>query len=249
MILVLTYHRIVASPENITGFFDVTAAELDSQLQRVKRVWGRAASPEDLLRSESSSAEGAGGVLITFDDGTSDHYTTAAPVLERNAMRGVFFVNTALLGKDGYLTIPQCQDLQARGHWIESHSHDHRRLSKFDRQGLQDQLAESRRRLRELNLGRWDFIAVPGGDFNPTIQDAAKAEGYALLRTLEWGYNREVSPFRIESITINRRTAGWWFGVLISSRFGWAKRGFYRFKERIKGGWLRRIYFGMRGAK
>lgn len=248
MILVLTYHRIVESPAAITDFFDVTADELDSQVRRSRQSWGRAVSPGDLQQSAQSSSNAAQGVIVTFDDGTEDHYTTAAPVLERNGMRGVFFVSTNLLGKDGYLNIKQCQELQARGHWIESHSHDHRRLSKFDDGGLHHQLAESRRRLRELNLGRWDFIAVPGGDFSRKIQDAAKAEGYAMLRTLAWGYNREFSPFHVESITINRQTAGQWFGPLISPQFEWAKKGVYRAKELIKTG-MKPLYYGLRDSQ
>jgi len=249
MTLVLTYHRILTSQSAVGSFFDVTAQELDGHLRRARAVWKSGVAPDALLGGSSSDiASGCSGFIVTFDDGTEDHYTTAAPVLECNSVRGVFFVSTSLLGRPGYLTVAQCQELQARGHWIESHSHDHRRLSQFSIEEVRWQLGESRRILRGHGLGRCDFVAVPGGDFNIAIQQAAREEGYALLRTLAWGYNRRVFPFGVESITINRKTSGRWFGPLISARCEAVKKGIYGAKELLKSGRLKRLYFGMRDA-
>ena len=246
MILVLTYHRIVGDSGAIRQFFDVSADELDWHVRLVKEVWGEGASPRMLLESTPGRDEERQGFLITFDDGTEDHYHRAAPVLERNGVRGVFFVNTSLLGTDGYLTMQQCRELQARGHAIESHAHEHKKLTELLEEDLRRQLSGSRRLLRESGLGQWNFLAVPGGYFSDVVLRAAKDEGYQCLRTLEWGYNRTMVPLRIESITVNRRTTGWWFGPLISPRLESAKKLFYRAKELVKGGRLQSFYFGLR---
>ena len=115
MFLILTYHRIVANPAEVRGFFDVTADELNAHLQQARQTWSRGASPDELLQEAGAPPGELRRLLVTFDDGTADHYSAAAPVLERNGLRGVFFVSTSLLGKDGNLTIDQCRDLQARG--------------------------------------------------------------------------------------------------------------------------------------
>jgi len=231
MILILTYHRIVEGAGAVKGFFDVSADELDGQLQRARQLWGKNTSPQIL----QSHADQRAGFLITFDDGTTDHFTTAAPVLERNGLTGVFFVNTDLIGKDGYLSVSQCRELVARGHAVESHSHEHKTLVSLSREALPQQLIESRRRLKEWELGQWDLLAPPGGYFNASIMQTARSSGYSGLRTLEWGYNRNMDAFRLQSITINRKTAGKWFDSLISPRFESAKCLFYKCKETVKG--------------
>jgi len=232
MILILTYHRIVEHSAAIKGFFDVSATELDSQLRRAREVWGNHTSPEMLRRPQRDSQRA--GFLVTFDDGTADHFLTAAPVLERNGLAGVFFVNTDLVGKPGYLNVDQCRELVARGHAVESHSHEHEILTSLSAEKSRWQLAESRSRLKKWGLGQWDLLAPPGGYFDTSLTQAAGSSGYLGLRTLEWGYNRNVNAFRLQSITVNRKTAGKWFEPLISPRFESAKRLLYRSKETVK---------------
>jgi peptidoglycan/xylan/chitin deacetylase (PgdA/CDA1 family) len=234
MILILTYHRIVENAGAIREFFDVSAAEFDSHLATVKRAWGASLYPQVLYRQPRVGPRNRSGLLVTFDDGTADHYLSAAPILERHGLSGVFFVSTALLGTSGYLTVSQCRELTARGHAIESHSHDHVHLSSLSEEELCPQLTESRRRLKESGLGQCDLLAPPGGYFNDSVVQAAKNCGYLAVRSLEWGYNRNLDPFRLQCITVNRKTAGKWFGPLISPRFEIAKQFLYRAKETLK---------------
>lgn len=231
MLLVLTYHRIVERPEAIGDFFDVTAAELDRHLTLATRCWRRGASPRDLLAAGDAGRE---GFLVTFDDGTIDHYLTAAPVLERHGLRGVFFVNTELIGAAGRMTLGQCRELSARGHAIESHSHDHASLVDLSDSALRWQLTTSRDWLRAEGLGQHDFLAVPGGIFDARVLRVSGECGYRLVRTLEWGYNRGRDPLRIESVTMNRHTAGRWSGVLLSPGGEAAKKSLSRVKDVVK---------------
>ena len=69
-------------------------------------------------------------VTFTFDDGTEDHYTHAAPILEKYGYRGIFNISTAFIGGHsdlGFncLTREQIKDLYARGHEIASHTVHH----------------------------------------------------------------------------------------------------------------------------
>jgi peptidoglycan/xylan/chitin deacetylase (PgdA/CDA1 family) len=247
MLLVLTYHRIVEKLNAKTDFFDVSAEELDRHLGLVKQAWGKSASLRDLKEMQHHGSNRV-GFLITFDDGTVDHYTNAAPVLERNGVHGVFFVNTSRLGAERYLNVQQCQNLKARGHAIESHAHDHENLSCLLPEELHRQLSQSRRVLRTLGLGEWNFLAAPGGSYNESVIQKTCDEGYRFFRTLEWGYNQDLNPLHMESITINRLTAGRWFGTLISPRFETAKKMAYHAKELAKGSSLRGIYLRARDS-
>jgi peptidoglycan/xylan/chitin deacetylase (PgdA/CDA1 family) len=236
MLLVLTYHRIVKNPGDVKGFFDVCAGEIESHLQTALQIWGKAATPADLQLEQHESSSAHTGFLVTFDDGTADHYFTAAPLLERHGVRGVFFVNTARWGADGYLTVAQCQELQARGHAIESHAHQHKPLTGLPEDQLLSQLAESRRLLCENGLGQWGLLAPPGGFYDAAVVQAAKTCGYRSLRTIEWGYNRRLNPFAVESIIINRRLAGKWFRLMASPNAEAAKEAVFQVKQTVKNG-------------
>lgn len=236
MLLVLTYHRIVKTRGEINGFFDVSACELEAHLQAALQIWGGAATPADLQNEQRQGSNARAGFLVTFDDGTADHYFTTAPLLERNGLRGVFFVNTARWGMDGYLTLAQCQELQARGHAIESHAHQHKPLVGLTEEQLRSQLAESRRLLCENGLGQWGLFAPPGGLYDAAVVQAAKTCGYRSLRTVNWGYNKRLNPFAVESIIINRRTAGVWFRLMASPNAEAAKKAVFCVKETVKNG-------------
>jgi hypothetical protein len=234
MLLVLTYHRVVQKAGAVRNFFDVSAGELEEHLRTATKIWGGAASPAEVQIEQRGCSRARMGFLVTFDDGTADHYFTAAPVLERNGVRGVFFVSTALLGAEGYLTLAQCRELQARGHAIESHAHEHKPLVGIAEEELRRQLGESRRRLRDCGLGKWDWLAVPGGYFDGAVVQAARAAGYRSLRTIEWGYNSRLNPFCVESFIINRKTAGGWFRPLCYPHFEPTKKAVYRAKDVFK---------------
>jgi peptidoglycan/xylan/chitin deacetylase (PgdA/CDA1 family) len=234
MLLVLTYHRIVENAGAIGNFFDVSVDEIEKHMRAAKRIWGSSVSPAEIQREQCGASRACTGFMVTFDDGTADHYRIAAPTLERNGVRGVFFVSTALLGKEGYLTLAQCQELQDRGHAIESHSHDHTSLLTLTKEELRSQLDESRRRLHDCGLGQGELLAPPGGYSDDAVAQAARAVGYRGLRTLRCGYNRRLNPFCVESITMQRKTAGKPSRLLLSPCLEPVKKAAYRAKEMVK---------------
>jgi peptidoglycan/xylan/chitin deacetylase (PgdA/CDA1 family) len=101
---------------------------------------------------------------------------------------------------------------------------------------LRSQLAESRHRLRENGLGQWDLFAPPGGHYDAAVVEAAKTCGYRSLRTVNWGYNKRLNPFAVESIIVNRRLAGRWFRMMATPNAEAAKKAVFRVKQMVKNG-------------
>lgn len=62
---------------------------------------------------------------FTFDDGGESFYTVIAPILEKNGLKGHFFISTDFIGSNGFLNEDQIKDLLMRGHSIGSHSCSH----------------------------------------------------------------------------------------------------------------------------
>lgn len=77
-------------------------------------------------------------VSYTFDDGLAEHYTLAAPQLERRGFRGTFFINGSKVNKDerhirdtARVTWPQLREMARNGHEISNHGWAHRNFAKF----------------------------------------------------------------------------------------------------------------------
>ncbi len=245
MNLVLTYHRIVPDKRDIVGFFDVTSNEFRRQLQEAVGLWRNAKQGPFLFDGQSAMSPQAPHLVVTFDDGTRDHYELAAPLLEEQSLRGVFYVSTALLGSKGYLTSEQCRELQARGHAIESHGHSHIPVHSIASALLHEELQQSRSVLEAVGGGKLASFAAVGGYVTPALEQAAHAAGLESLRTLQWGYNQRAC-FLWESINVNRGNAGGLFSSVASPKWLALKKLLHFAKETAKQSHLKTFYYQIR---
>jgi peptidoglycan/xylan/chitin deacetylase (PgdA/CDA1 family) len=101
-LVVLNYHRIGNADDDQfdPGVFAATADQLDHQISYLKRHVSLVTLEEALAFVDGNRKEKARRcrVLITFDDGYLDNYTTAFPILRSHGVQGVFFVATGMVG-------------------------------------------------------------------------------------------------------------------------------------------------------
>jgi peptidoglycan/xylan/chitin deacetylase (PgdA/CDA1 family) len=80
-------------------------------------------------RAQAVAASGRGALCLHFDDGTPDHYTIAAPIVEAAGGRATFPIHsnntTFTAGSAGSMSHAQIADLVARGHEVAAHSKTH----------------------------------------------------------------------------------------------------------------------------
>ncbi len=55
-------------------------------------------------------------VVVSADDGWASQYQDMLPILEKYSLRGSFAIIADMIDTNGYMTLPQLQDLVARGH-------------------------------------------------------------------------------------------------------------------------------------
>ncbi|MBO0686708.1 MAG: polysaccharide deacetylase family protein, partial [Candidatus Dormibacteraeota bacterium] len=117
-------------------------------------------------------------VVLSFDDGYSDFYTAAWPVLSRYHFKAVSYVVPGFLGSMNYMTPDQLKVLDGAGIEIGSHTVHHFDLTKVDPNTLNVELQASRGYLENL-LGHpvLDFC-YPSGRYNAPVQAAVAAAGY-----------------------------------------------------------------------
>jgi peptidoglycan/xylan/chitin deacetylase (PgdA/CDA1 family) len=202
MILVLTYHKVCGTPAGAEpNFYTVTGAQLDRHIHLLHEKGYACMRIEDLI---SAATVPDPRYILTFDDGTIDHYEVVFPLLEEYHCQGVFFIPTAKLNQPGYLTNAQVKEIAAAGHAIGLHGHEHRRLDVMSDDEVRRQLALSQKIIADLTGATPVLFVPPGGFVNDRIRAIGTELGVRVMRTMRWGYNQRLDLMALETIPINR---------------------------------------------
>ena len=198
---VLTYHGL-ASQEIEAGRsrsrFWVSRAQFESQLQEICQAGLAVKLLRKLRPSDGTREEKVPAVVLTFDDGRVSDYEVAYPILARAQMRAEFFLNTANVGKPGFLSWEQIKEMQAAGMSFQSHGHEHVDLRCLSSVELRRQLHDSKRILEDHLQCSVHFLAVPYGCVNSKVLFEARAAGYRAVCTSRFW------PARLDADSINR---------------------------------------------
>ena len=122
-------------------------------------------------------------IIISFDDGWSDQFTYAFPILEKYHYTATFFVFTNAIGRPGFLSWDNLNALVATGMTIGSHSESHPYLSHIsDPTKLWNEINGSKQILQD-HLGiTVNEFAYPFGMYNAYIISLVQKAGYKSAR-------------------------------------------------------------------
>jgi len=102
-------------------------------------------------------------VILSFDDSTLGQYTIAKPILDKYGFKGTFFTVCNYIGRPEHMNWTQINTLQKEGHDVESHSMDHKHLSKLSDVELQYEIGQSKQCLSNHGINTTVF-AYPFAD-------------------------------------------------------------------------------------
>jgi len=171
--LVLMYHGILSEDPNLIPFDRETGAELyDVSLKNFQ------AQMEWLKDHDYTVGK---DVLITFDDGESNNYQYAFPVLKKFGYKAYFFIIVKRIGKNGYMDWRELKELHESGMVIGSHGLTHEILTNLLDSQMQEELSASKKNL-EINLGiPIETISIPRGFCNDKVIESAYKQGYKTV--------------------------------------------------------------------
>lgn len=151
------------------GFHPITMAQLQGYLQ------GGSALPDR-------------PVVLTFDDGYSDLYTEAFPVLRRHGFKAVAYIVSGFVGAAGRnVTADQIREMDAYGIEIGAHTFSHADLTKLGPDQLQAEVAGSKAQLEALVGHPVTAFCYPAGRFSQTAVEAVQAAGFGSATTTQEG--------------------------------------------------------------
>ena len=105
--------------------------------------------------------------MITFDDSRKEHFTIAAPELEKHNFRGVFFIMTVTNNKKNYLSSDEIAKLAKNGHTVGLHSWDHVMVTKYsDSTFWKQQVLDPQKKLEYMTGKPIEYWAYPNGVYD-----------------------------------------------------------------------------------
>jgi peptidoglycan/xylan/chitin deacetylase (PgdA/CDA1 family) len=164
----------------------------------------------------------APGVAITFDDGCETDLISAAPVLREFGFGATFYITTGFLGRCGYLSTSQLQELNSQGFEIGSHSMTHPYLTDLDDKQLHHEIADSKTYLEQIIGKSVQHFSCPGGRFDERVSRAARDAGYLTVTTSRICTNsRSSNRFGLGRIAVMQNTSLATFRTLCYGRGLW----------------------------
>lgn len=184
-ILMYHYIRVNPDPRDQMGYnLSVTPADFTSQMDWLAANGYHPVDFDDLRAYfDGRRPLPAKPVVITFDDGYRDLYTTAYPILRAHGFRGVAYIVTGFLGAPNNVTADQVREMDANGIEIGSHTVSHVDLPRTNDAELDRQLRDARASLEAIVRHRVPDFCYPAGRYDGRVVNAVKAAGYDTATT------------------------------------------------------------------
>nr|MBC7611977.1 polysaccharide deacetylase family protein [Pseudopedobacter sp.] len=120
-------------------------------------------------------------VMITFDDTDYDQFEVGAKELDKYGFKGVYFIMTVSIGKNGkyrYMSKQDIKELSDKGNTIGSHTYDHQNVKKLVGDDWMKQIDKPTKVLEEITGKNIDHFAYPFGLWNKEAIPELKKRGF-----------------------------------------------------------------------
>lgn len=154
------------------GYHTITMAQLTAHLKK-----GQPLPPDT--------------IILSFDDGWVDHYTTVLPVLKKYNFTGTFFVTTDSVGHSAFVSWAQLEEMSKAGMDIQAHSLTHPHLDKLSSEEAFEEIMGSKKAIEDHLSKPAVVFAYPFGSYNDAVIRMVKRAGFesaASVSGMNQGY-------------------------------------------------------------
>lgn len=183
-IIMYHYVRVVDAKKDPLGYnLSINPPDFEKQMKYLKEQGYVTIHLADLIDGKVPKK----AIVLSFDDGLEDFYTTALPVLLKYGFTASNAVITGMIGTHEHMSDEQIRSCIAAGIEITSHTVRHLDLPKLSAVQLKKELVESKNYLEKtFGLTVLGFI-YPSGKFNDLVVQAASDAGYKIAATTQYG--------------------------------------------------------------
>lgn len=182
---ILMYHYVrtgIPITDQLSYRLSVTPVVLEEQLKFLADNGYFTISLVDLETSlENRLPLPPKSVVLTFDDGYRDFYSSAFPLLKKYNLRAVSFYVVDYANYPGYMSWDMVKEIQESGLVdVESHTLSHLPLSKLVSEQKTKEIFESKKLLEQKLEKKVNYLAYPYGDFDDSVVQLTQQAGYHL---------------------------------------------------------------------
>jgi peptidoglycan/xylan/chitin deacetylase (PgdA/CDA1 family) len=183
---ILLYHHIGISP--VKSMYYVPPKTFEQEIKAL-HDWGYTSITIKMLVQAITMGRELPPhpILITFDDGHVDNYTTAFPIMQKYGFTGALYIVVNFMDTEGYLSHGQILEMYRAGWDVGSHSMNHYDLTKLDAETLRREIVTSKEKLEDILGVDILTFAYPFGAKNDAIVREVRAAGYIAAMGAE-GY-------------------------------------------------------------
>jgi peptidoglycan/xylan/chitin deacetylase (PgdA/CDA1 family) len=144
-------------------------------------------------------------VIITFDDGYADNYSTVFPILFRAGATATFFVITEKISKHGFMTAAELREMHAAGMSIQSHTASHLPLAVLPDRLVRNELEDSKASLEDVLGAPVSLVSFPHGSYDERVLSLAAEAGYEGCCSSDFQYfKQEANRYCIPRLVVRR---------------------------------------------
>ncbi|KAF1677808.1 polysaccharide deacetylase family protein [Bacillus sp. SKDU12] len=211
---ILMYHSISSG-----NSLRVPKEEFEAHMKWLHENGYRTLTPKEaylMLTQDKKPSEKC--VLITLDDGYTDNYQDAYPVLKKYGMKATIFMIGKSIGHKNHLTEKQMKEMAKHGVSIESHTIDHLELNGLTPEQQHSEMDDSKKLFDQMFHQQTSIISYPVGRYNEETLKAAKDTGYQMGVTTEPGAaSRDQGMHALHRVRVSPGMSGASFGAYIES--------------------------------
>ncbi len=217
---ILMYHNINDNYDYSNRSNEMSSVEFEDQLRALKKNNYNTITFQDYLDYRNGHKDlPENPVIITFDDGYLNNYTTAYPLLKKYGMKATIFIITGRVNLNDSVVYPhfsweQAKEMEDSGVIsIESHTNYHNKLTDISDSSLVYELRKSRYLIKKHLNKEATVLAYPYGSHNDRVVDFAVKAGYTTAVIISQddfpGVNtNNQNIYRLKRITAAGGTSG-----------------------------------------
>ncbi len=212
---ILMYHSIAP---NDSGSLLVVAPQIfEDQMEYLSRHQYKVVSLDDFLDAKNSRNM----LALTFDDGYEDNYLYAYPILKKYQFPATIFLVTDWIGKKGYLTWNQIEEMEQHGISFGNHTETHAYLPSMTDPDCRKEIISAQTMLQKKIRHPSSVFCYPFGAYTPALQTFLKDFGFrAALATSIDGESALDDLYAFRRIRISN-------SAQLPFNFGFKVSGFY----------------------